>query len=140
MEEKTISFETAKLAKEKGFSLKVFYFYLNTNILQDANTYERPFYNGNPDIEFYFRNWNEESKNRCSAPTQSLLQKWLREEHEIHIILEISNVYTDDNNLYGYKLYKITNDGFKCINIKELNKTYEETLEKGLYEALKLIK
>lgn len=70
---------------------------------------------------------------------QSVVQKWLRETKNIHIFIyncacgygyEISKA---DNGTYiASSAYKGTNDGGKWD-------TYEEALESGLQEALKLI-
>ena len=63
--------------------------------------------------------------------SQSLLAKWLREEHNIHLIA-YKNI-----NIDGYDWCFITTDGITNINSY---KTYEEAYEIGLQEALKLIK
>ena len=60
----------------------------------------------------------------------SLLAKWLREEHNIHLIA-YKNI-----NIDGYDWCFITTDGITNINNY---KTYEEAYEVGLQEALKLI-
>ena len=60
----------------------------------------------------------------------SLLAKWLREEHNIHLIA-YKNI-----NIDGYDWCFITTDGITNINSY---KTYEEAYEIGLREALKLI-
>ena len=60
----------------------------------------------------------------------SLLAKWLREEHNIHLIA-YKNI-----NIDGYDWCFITTDGITNINSY---KTYEEAYEIGLQEALKLI-
>lgn len=60
----------------------------------------------------------------------SLLAKWLREEHNIHLIA-YKNI-----NIDGYDWCYITTDGITNINSY---KTYEEAYEIGLYQALKLI-
>ena len=60
----------------------------------------------------------------------SLLAKWLREEHNIHLIA-YKNI-----NIDGYDWCYITTDGITNINSY---KTYEEALEAGLQETLKLI-
>ena len=60
----------------------------------------------------------------------SLLAKWLREQHNIHLIA-YKNI-----NIDGYDWCYITTDGITNINSY---KTYEEALEAGLQEALKLI-
>lgn len=102
MEEQLISFETAKLAKEKGCNL------------------ENCTCGGYPDCICYDK--------RIS---QSLLAKWLREKHNIHLIA-YKNI-----NIDGYDWCYITTDGITNINSY---KTYEEAYEIGLQEALKLIK
>lgn len=123
MEEQLITFETAKLAKEKGFDIKVETFYMGDseeNFLHNA---------GKKD------NWNNhkcllnesELSNDYSAPTQSLLQKWLREEHGI-------DVYCMPVGDDSYKWYNNI-----ASHNPVLTGTYEEALEVGLQEALKLI-
>lgn len=63
--------------------------------------------------------------------TQSLTQRWLREEHDIHINI---NYYKDEP--FRYSINAIN---YNCENtIGEI--TYEGTLEKALYESLSLIK
>ena len=116
MEEQLISFETAKLAKEKGFNIicpKVWYGILNPTIGNDSE---------------FFR----EHEDYCSAPTQSLLQKWIRETHNLDII-PTSNLIG-----YGYIIYQRYPP--KNFTNKNLYQTYEEALEQGLQEALQLIK
>ena len=122
MEDALITFETAKLAKEKEFDIKTTHYYLvdeKKHILNISKEYS---------IEGL--NWNVRST-RISAPTQSLLAKWLREKHNIHLIA-YKNI-----NIDGYDWCYITTDGITNINSY---KTYEEALEAGLQEALKLIK
>ena len=60
----------------------------------------------------------------------SLLAKWLREEHNIHLIA-YKNI-----NIDGYDWCFITTDGITNINSY---KTYEDAYEIGLQEALKQI-
>ena len=64
------------------------------------------------------------------------LQKWLREKYKLVVI--ISYQYEFDSTPYSYWIYKKYNS--LPINqwIDDL-KTYEEALELGLLEALKLI-
>lgn len=124
MKDELISFDTAKLAKEKGFP---------QDRSQNVQTYET--YKGEQlttdnvmiavnDLDYY---------STIAAPTQSLLQKWLRDEHGIHI--EVCR--SEDE--WAYNLYTINQGnrhiprGFKTYDI------YEKALEAGLVEALKLI-
>ena len=126
MEDTRVTFETAKLAKEKGF-------------FQETNRLEIPYYNYKGEfkgdvsdwrIRKYIRGENTSDIEFVSAPTQSVLAKWLREEHNIHLIA-YKNI-----NIDGYDWCYITTDGITNINSY---KTYEEALEIGLQKALKLI-
>jgi len=74
MEERLISFEIAKLANEKGFNWKTHAFYNNlVNQLDDSDR--------------LMANWNDGETATISAPTQSLLQKWLRDVHGLDIVI-----------------------------------------------------
>ena len=125
MEDTRITFETAKLAKEKGFH-------------QEPNKRKVPYYNYKGEfkgdvtdwLRKYLRGEDTSDVESVSAPTQSLLAKWLREEHNIHLIA-YKNI-----NIDGYDWCYITTDGITNINSY---KTYEEAYEIGLQEALKLI-
>ena len=75
MEEKLISFETGKLAKEKGFNIIDVHAYYHINegyTLGHALCYSEV---------------NEQEDNLLLAPTQGLLQKWLREVHNINVFM-----------------------------------------------------
>ena len=125
MEDTRINFETAKLSKEKGFP-------------QEPNRRKVPYYNYkgefNGDVTDFLRKYLREEDTSdvesVSAPTQSMLAKWLRENHNIHLIA-YKNI-----NIDGYDWCFITTDGITNINSY---KTYEEAYEIGLQEALKLI-
>jgi len=126
-----IEFETAKLAKEKGFNWKVRYSYghnINPHLAYPKEDYSIAT-NFNDSVERYNKSLQDRLKNLISAPTKSLLQKWLREEHDIFIYcVPRGNVYPD---------IKWGNN----ISMRENNyyHSYEEALEVGLQEALKLI-
>jgi hypothetical protein len=150
MEEQLINFDTAKLAKEKGYFNGIYksytQYHINYDYDDDPNHPES--YKKN-EIRFNgsFFHINNFEKNDYSneyytiyeAPTQSLLQKWLREKHGIHILVEPScekvpkyllKLY-DDNNLDECKFVA----DYGCLWYD----SYEEALEIGLQEALKLI-
>ena len=135
MQETLVTFETAKLAKEKGFNIPCRYlFYTWLGSVSEID---------NEDLET-----NENLENTALKEglhkdlwivrsTQPLLQKWLREVHKLHIsfepeldvwIIEIRKL----NGINGNPLF---------IGYPDLEyKSYEEALEAGLQEALKLIK
>ena len=130
MEDTRITFETAKLAKEKGFKIP-------TKVMYKGN--EKSYGHNNEwgidekrlDGEFPYTN-----QQWYSIPTQSLLAKWLREEHNIHVTSQIGNL--DFISTYHYDIRYIDKNKFIC-KVKGNFKTYEEALEIGLQKALKLI-
>ena len=122
MEDTRVTFETAKLAKEKLFpqSRKA-----KGKFRDDGSTENLGIGGAMVDT---CKEWYE-------RPTQSLLAKWLREEHEIDILVQraFSN---------GIKKYILTPCFDKPIvkgyqSVEKNN--YEEAYEIGLQEALKLI-
>ena len=64
----------------------------------------------------------------------SLLAKWLREEHNIIILVDYEGI---DGYYYKFYSYKEGNKNYDASD-KNYN-TYEEAYEIGLQEALKLI-
>lgn len=132
MQESLISFETAKLAKEKGVKLDI-----NGLYWEDGS------YDSGENALVY-----EEFQDVMSAPTQSLLQKWLREVHKINVesnylpnvekyrclfipmTLKKPSEYSTPGTAFASR--------FNYLD-KENYNTYEEALEIGLYQALKLI-
>ena len=141
MEESIVLFETAKLAKEKGFKWKTLDSFYKM-------TFEEIWKSNSREKHGEFIDWNTETisvpKNNISRPTQSLLQKWLREVHKSDI-----TVITDWKK--GVRVYYV---GLSFINkTNEIDiwfsiaddknkieyKHYEQALEIGLQEALKLI-
>ncbi len=131
MEDTLITFETAKLAKEKGFP-------------QEPNKLKIPYYNYKGEFKGDVKDWlrkylrKEDTSDveSVSAPTQSLLAKWLREKHNIHVTSQIGNL--DFINTYHYEIRYIDKNKFTC-KVKGNFKTYEEAYEIGLQEALKYI-
>ena len=129
MEDTRITFETAKLAKEKGFP-------------QEPNRRKVPYYNYkgefNGDVTDFLRKYLREEDTSdvesVSAPTQSLLAKWLREEHNIIVLVDYEGI---DGYYYKFYSYKEGNKNYDASD-KNYN-TYEEAYEIGLQETLKLI-
>lgn len=121
MKEELIKFETAKLAKEKGFKL-------------GSEWQIRLLYNL-PDGKTFCEKTKETPEYACEAPTQALLQKWLREEHQLFV-----EVFT---NVFGKtQLVKVRRfnkrERLQSSNIESFG-TYEQALEAGLVKALKLL-
>ena len=117
IEEQLISFQVAKLAKEKGCTLNTPKAYNDNGVLVIQSNY--PSYIDELDI---------------SAPTQSLLQKWLREVHNVSI--KIDDYYTNSRVRFDYNVCQLGSQEDNPVGIFE---TYEEALEIGLYQALVLL-
>jgi len=123
MTEELVTLETAKLLKDKGF-----------------NEYCKDIINHKGIMmETIFRTSKDLPKLFYSCPTQSIAQKWLRETQNIHICVyncacgygyEISKA--DNGTHIASSVYEGPNDGGKWD-------VYEDALEAGLQEALKLI-
>lgn len=122
MKEQLVSFETAKLAKEKGFEESCEKLWANYYSGEPLNKWK--LIDEVSDITgIAFMEWK--------APTQALLQRWLREEHSLDIEIRKWSI--------GY-CFLLFVDYDPIGDESTGNKTYEEALEKGLFEALKLIK
>jgi hypothetical protein len=138
MKDELISFETAKLAKEKGFNRK-------TQFCYDEKG--RKCYIGAYVVESLSDLTGKARYNSYQAPTQSLLQRWLREVHGIYVTANPSNIKIDKKCACVWRGY-INYHTIKCLDyvpdgkiaVTSSDKTYEQALEAGLQEALKLIK
>ena len=127
-----VSIETAELAKEKGFDWKCDRYYYDVGY---APVYYNPY---DSEIKPYYANHNSEPLS-ISAPTQSLLQKWLRDVHNIHIYLN-PNLRANDIIMWDVSLYNVAKyKRHRKIGNSPEYITYETALEAGLLEALKLI-
>lgn len=120
MKEDLVTFETATLAKEKGFV------HMKANCYGDNMAYQLP------EGELINALQGNSVAGYILAPTLSLLQKWLREVHNISIIIPFACGYTITFNL-------LDKDGLCEYPNQASYDTYEEALEAGLQEALKLI-
>jgi hypothetical protein len=109
MKDQLISFETAKLAKEKGFNQGFPYM----KYVWNDNTGD---YIGHFASTVNFT----VSVSWVSAPSQSLLQKWLREEKGMNIVPPINY----------FKL------GYSCSPFKPSDGKYFETYELALENEL----
>ena len=120
MEEQLVSLEVARLLEEKRFCNGSAYCY--DNFKQELHR------NGNDSI--YINGLEEDY---IEVPTQSLVQKWLRETKETIVIVDYNMVYPGK---WNYKYWS-----GKCVFVasEKYYDTYEEALEEGLKEALKLI-
>ena len=137
LREKLISFETAILAKEKGFKNACDGFVNKDNeyiFMPDLLYPNNSEFSHNSEEDPEVVEWKELMKTLVLAPTQSLLQKWLREVHEISI--KIDDYYTNSRVRFDYNVCELGSQEDNPVGIFE---TYEEALEIGLYQALLLL-
>ena len=133
MKDELVTFETAKLAKDKGFNKILCKFcFVKGHLLHK---------------KLFVKNLHREGQDFYVAPTQSLLQRWLREEHNISVDITTDAFTNDTDNTYVYQCVVWEGVIDKEIMLSKVNlshefyeDTYEQALETGLFEALKLIK
>lgn len=136
--ETTITFKTAKLAKEKGFNWDTLHCFTNGGSLQYSS--------GDEDDNGVY---NHNMWDNFSAPTQSITQKWLREVHGIHIVIiptvisywtykTVRVVAEIDNDVIRGLRYVDSLPPYNDVCGFDFN-TFEEAFEDGLYESLLLI-
>lgn len=138
MEEQLVSFKTAKLAKEKGFGVESIES-VNSQIYDNHTEVSKfPYYVDS------FSLWElEELQGEVLylAPTQSLLQKWLREKYNIQLCLKpIYGGGKINGRQIGWMCYTPYQDEEfnKLPSISLSHNTYGGALERGLQAALKL--
>jgi hypothetical protein len=119
MKEQLISLETAKLADKKYPNTDPCYTYSKYGLDEyELKKYNSRVYQGADPIYL--------------APTQSLLQKWLREKHDINVIVFLDSYSKNKFNVTVYIGYE-DKGGFRGYD------TYEDALEEGLKQALKRV-
>lgn len=143
--EKLISYQTAKLAKEKGFDWETLHYHSTYNGVYDEEDAKKGYTgSGIPTT-----NWNKDKKNDSdvylfSAPTQSYLQKWLRDNFNIHVTPNETFTHSYITNIgYYANVYKPNPENEYGFDILYSAQTFcgyhEEALEEGLFNALLLI-
>ena len=117
--EEICTYEVCKLAKEKGFDVQTFDWYDYTGNYHKGfiphELHECPRYK-----EYY-------------APSQSLLQRWVREEKGIIIELKYSDETESFRPFWSWQIYNTLGI---TLEIGEPNTTYELALEDALKYAL----
>lgn len=149
MREELIQFDTAKLAKEKGFNWDVddmshqehsglmAYFKYFAHPRGTKEKHSRGIKLSSIGSDHNITCAEVSSEFIAFAPTQSLLQRWLREEHDIHVELGL----IDSPNDYWVRVdvSALALETIWSHNPETRLKTYELALEAGLKEALTLI-
>ena len=112
VKEDYVSFEVAKLLKEKGFDEYCGYYDLK--------------------CEYYdYRTYNHKGDDYISAPTHQMAMKWLRKIYGIDIVIDISDPSVKDR-----KYYCVIWDGNNKSYILDLFNSYEEACEEAIKYCL----
>lgn len=141
MLDQIVKFNNAVLAYNNGFDIPVLDCYNENGEIGD-----------NEDLIYInYNKWAKtigSNQNLYSAPSQTLLQKWLREKHQIEVKVWAEYYPTGINWCVQSLQWDLTLDpkttdliknGTFCFGDNGEFKTYEEALELGLEEALKMI-
>lgn len=135
MKEDYVSFETARLLKEKGFNETCYacYEYFSSSVTMYSGwSFE------------YKGEVVHNSNNVIKCPTHQMAMKWLREIHHLHINVGFGNDYKGEF-LYMGDIYDLTNDAihakYKPIieaddYLSDNPKTYEEAVEAAIKYSL----
>ena len=118
IKEDYVSFEVAKLLKDKGFEQ-----------YKCRHSYDsKGMFKWSDNLDPY----------ECSAPTHQMAMKWLREVHNIFIYIE---PFITTSGLRGYKPYCTKIGGkFMWINpLRKYSNTLSDTYEEAVEAALKYV-
>lgn len=132
-----VSLEVAKLLKEKEFDYATLYYYEKNGKLGMMNL----------DAQSQMRKHGY-MNDIYPRPTLYEAAKWLREKHLLYIDVEAyytyyevdENDYRDQERSWEYSIWEDTTyDVYEKAESKGCYDTYEEALNAGILEALKLI-
>lgn len=122
-----VSFETAKLLKEKGFDERISMVYKSYGELRRLKKYDG----------ICNSNYNDITKNyfECTAPTFQMAMKWLRETHKI-IPIVLTGGDSQNPFYYWFRIDRITNGKLEDAIYREDEKEYS-SYEQACEEAIK---
>jgi len=132
MKEQTIKFKTTQLAESKGCPLE-----LSKGDWKYEDEYEDTFIcNFDPSSDKSKPRFNIRRVVIC---TQTIMQKWLREENDLIVIADFD---CNKEKYFFWIMLKGADSRFhtKGIDKREYFDIYEEALEAGIVEALETIK
>ena len=117
--ESYVSFEVAKLLKEKGFDEPTRWLYVNSTLKEGAR----------------IDNWNSiTSFDYVSAPTLQMAQKWLREKLQIHANAIQQGNYNDFSKYYSW-IVSSNQTIYRNQSVSE-KLSYEEAVEAAIKYTL----
>lgn len=120
MQERLVSFEIAKLLKERGFN------YIKPNCFGDNMAYQLP------KGKLINANQGNCISGYILAPTLSLVEKWLREEFNIKI--SICYTYYQVKHKMMWHIYVL--DKYDITRVNSYDEDYEKLLEDAILKIL----
>jgi hypothetical protein len=139
MEDKIVDLELAKLAGKVGFYNNCEYVYAETieYEYEDNHTGNEYTHEYVPPRVKTYKYLNSYDRKICLAPSQTELQKWLRETMKINVTVTPDYFPYDFGKItYKVKVWILSEEhGYTEPEFCDFE-TYEEALEKGLYEAV----
>lgn len=129
IQEAYVSFETAKLLKEKGFDESTSMVYMSYGDLCKLNRYD----------SIRNSNYNDITKNyfECTAPTQQMAMRWLREVHHIAINIGWGEIFEGQ---YQWWSIVLNMDSGDILYDENYNVSYEDAVETALKIVLNGLK
>lgn len=121
-----VSFETAKLLKEKGFTLPVKNYY--SLYTEDVKHNLQKKYGAK-------KNWNSFAL-AVSRPSQSLVMKWLREVHHYYIQVML-DLWACGGHMGYYVVIQKTDSDFEMMLQDALDEVFYKTYEEACEAAIK---
>ena len=116
--EQYVSLETAKILKEKGFDWGCYKVYNKEGVVGISTVIEDIPINYK-NIDYYFL-----------CPTMQMVLRWLRENHKLHIEVEV--YYCEDGQMWLAKIQRIGDGCTTLIKTCMCNDTYETAIENAL--------
>lgn len=125
-----VSFELAKLLKEKGFDEEIetlitpegkIYYVDQNSVSRACHTKIK-----NSDINIYSED--------CSCPTLQMVMKWLREVHHLVVSVEYQVICPT----FKWRIYDMNSSDNKYTDFKHYD-TYEEACKQGIQYCLALL-
>ena len=127
-----VSLEVAKLLKKAGFDWECSCYY-SVNTLHEPNN---GFIHIYKQYKALFYDHNRTKMPVYSAPTLDVAQRWLREEKNLILLIDITPSYCNGKPM-GYKFVIHVSCGNHIWG--EWKDTYEEAQEAGIKKALEII-
>ena len=120
-----VSLEQAKLLKENGFPQE---FTNGCKVFCTVGEFKGK-------IVSYNDCATERDKKSIAAPSLYVVQKWLRNEHNIHLVIHKDRI--DEWSIYGHEIAPIE---FTVFPLHTGFSSYEEALSAGITKALESLK